>query len=45
MMQLNLKPLLKENVCFPTPHFFRDSVNCKLRKKEETHMEDDLYSS
>lgn len=32
-----VKPLLREWVCFPTPHFFRDWVNFKLRKKEEAH--------
>lgn len=31
-----VKLLLRERVCFPTPHFFRDRVNFKLRKKEET---------
>lgn len=31
-----VKPLLRERVCFPTPHFFRDRVDFKLRKKEET---------
>lgn len=30
-----VKPLLRERVCFPTPRFFRDRVNFKLRKKEE----------
>lgn len=32
-----LKPLLREWVCFPTPHFFRDRVNFKSGKKEEAH--------
>lgn len=32
-----IKPLLRERVCFPTTHFFRDRVKFELRKKEEAH--------